>query len=181
MRGAVRGIQASPRRNLSRPAFVFSALGLIVFLVTSCATSGFRQSAAVNLELRFYAWDSVCITKPDTRENGFMPLLNATEIPQQIERLNPARDLAVVVVGYSYDDQQVREIGAQWYHRLTTSGFQRVVILRGSDALPTAGLPIVFDSAITLVNDTRGLRHPHAATPSAARADVAHPSIAAIQ
>jgi hypothetical protein len=162
-------------------AFAVGSLLLITLLATSCATSGFKQSAAVNLELRFNTWDAVCITRPDTRQAGFIPLFTAAEVPEQIERLNPARGLAVVVVGYSYDQQQVQDIGTRWYQQLATLGFQRVVALRGSDQLPIAGLPIVYDSAISSGHDPRGLPQPYAATPAAARADAAYSPVAAIR
>jgi hypothetical protein len=157
------------------------ALLLITLLATSCATSGFKQTAAVGLELRFYRWDSVCIAKPDTRENGFATLLDTTEVLQQIERLKPARDLAAVVVGYGYDDQQVRDIGAQWYQHLANSGFQRVVVLRGSDQLPTAGLPIIYDSAIAATVDPRGPNPPQAAPTATTRSVGLPSSVAAVR
>lgn len=163
-----------------RHAFVVGSL-LLTLLATSCVTRGFKQSAAVDLELRFYTWEAVCIAKPDTRENGFIPLFTGAEVSSEIERLNPARGLAVVVVGYSYDQRQVHDIGTRWYHQLATLGFQRVVGLRGSDQLPIAGLPIVYDSAISSGHDPRGLPQPYTATPPATRADAAHSPIAAIR
>jgi hypothetical protein len=165
---------------LLRRAFAVGSL-LLALLATSCATSGFKHSAAVTLELRFNTWDAVCISRPDTRENGFIPLFTAAEVPQQIERLNPVRGLAVVVVGYSYDQHQAWNIGAQWYQQLATLGFQRVVALRGSDELSIGGLPILYDSAISSGHDPRGFPPPYTATPPAARADAAHSPIAAIR
>jgi hypothetical protein len=177
----VRGIQESPRLISLRRAIHFVALSLIAVCATSCVTTGFKQSAAVALELRFDTWAAVCITKPDTRENGFIPVLTGAETLQEIKRLNVPHGLAAVVVGYNYDEQQAFNIAAEWHKQLAELGFQRVVVLRGTDKRPIAGLPIVYDSAISSVNDTRGLLNPHAAASPTARADVAHPSIAAVR
>ncbi len=151
-----------------------------VILLVSCATKSSRSAAAADVELRFFRWDSVCIAKPVTRANGFAEVLDAAEVIAQIERSTLGRGVAAVVVGFSYDEQQTRDIGAEWYRRLAPLGFQRVIVFRGTEQWPIAKLPIVYDSAISSVNDTRGLR-PNAATPSAPRADAAHPSIAAIR
>lgn len=180
-KNGVRGIQESPRLISLRCAIHFVALSLIAVFATSCATTGFKQSAAVALELRFDTWAAVCITKPDTRENGFLPVLTGAETLQEIKRLDVPHGLAAIVVGYNYDDKQVFDIATEWHKRLAELGFQRVVVLRGTDARPIAGLPIVYDSAISSVNDTRGLLHPHAAASPTTRADVAHPSIAAVR
>jgi len=158
-----------------------SSLVLTAVIATSCVTSGFNQAAAVNLELRFYRWDAVCITKPDTRENGFLPVLDSAEIPLQVEKLVASRNLAAIVIGNSYDAKQVLTIASRWHKRLAALGFRRVVVLRGTDTMRIAGLPILFDSAISSVNDAPDSDHPHAAAPAAPRADAAYPSIAAIR
>lgn len=150
-------------------------------LMVSCATNHSKQAAAVDVELRFYRWDSVCIARPDTRENGFAQLYDATEVLAKIQSANVGRRVAAVVVGFSYDKQQTCDIGAEWHARLAPLGFQRVLVFRGSEQWPIAKLPIVYDSAISSGHDTRKYSDADAQTPSAPRADVAHPSIAAIR
>lgn len=171
----------SPRPFVKRGAVRFGALLAATLGVASCATNSSRQAAAVDVELRFYRWDSICIAKPDTRENGFAQIYDSAEVLEKLQRLNPGRHVAAVVVGYSYDEQQTRDIGAQWFRRLAPAGFQRVLVFRGSDQWPIARLPIVYDSGISSGNDTRKLSAADAQTPSAPRADAAHPSIAAIR
>jgi hypothetical protein len=166
-------------KNLRR-TFSVSALLLTTLMVTSCATTSFKQ-AEVDLELHFYRWDSVCIAKPETRDNGFSILFAADEVSQQLNRMNIGRKLAAIVVGISYDEQQVRDIGRQWHERLAQQGFQRVVVLRGSDRWPIAKLPIVYDSAISFGHDTRDRSEQYAAAPTAARTDAAHSPGATIQ
>ena len=59
--------------------------------MVSCATNHSKQAAAVDVELRFYRWDSVCIARPDTRENGFAQLYDATEVLAKIQSANVGR------------------------------------------------------------------------------------------
>lgn len=152
-----------------------------VLLIASCATQSSKQAAAVDVELRFYRWDSVYIAKPMVRENGFATVFNADEALSHLQQSDTSRGVAAVVVGVTYDAQQTRDIGAQWFAKLRPLGFQRVIVFRGSDHWPIAKLPIVYDSAISSGHDTRKLSDADAKTPSAPRADAAHPSIAAIQ
>ena len=123
------------------------ALGLLALLVTSCAITGFKETASVSLELRFYRWDSICMMKPDTKENGFSPVLNVDEVTQEITQRNVPRDLAVVVVGTGYNEMQSGKIAAEWHKRLGAQGFRRVVVLRGNDGMKTSGLPIIAEFA----------------------------------
>lgn len=152
-----------------------------ILLIASCASQGSKQAAAVDVELRFYRWDSIYIAKPEVRENGFATVFETSEALTQLQQLNTGRAVAAVVVGLSYDTQQTRDIGAQWFAKLSPLGFQRVIVFRGSEHWPIAKLPIVYDSAISSGHDTRKFSDADAKTPSAPRADAAHPSIAAIQ
>ncbi|MGC3960935.1 MAG: hypothetical protein QM813_24265 [Verrucomicrobiota bacterium] len=152
-----------------------------VLLIASCATQSSKHAAAADVELRFYRWDSIYIAKPVVRENGFATVFDTSGALAHLQQLTTGRDVAAVVVGLNYDTQQTRDIGAQWFAKLAPLGFQRVIVFRGTEQWPIAKLPIVYDSAISSVNDTRGLSRPNAQAPSAPRADAAHPSIAAIR
>lgn len=157
-------------------------MAVIAMMGTSCATINFKPVATVDLELRFNTWESVCITKPDTRENGFIPVLTGPETLQAIQHLEISRRFAAIVVGNSYDAAQARNIGAQWFQQLAVLGFERVIVLRGSDAFPIARLPIVYDSAISSGDDKKSRRrYSHAPTSSAARTDAAHSSIVTVR
>ena len=135
-------------------AFVF--LPILALLATSCATTGFKEAKATDLEIRFNTWDSITITKPDTREGGFLPVLQLSELGDEIAKRVISRELAVVVVVNNYDESQAASIGAKMKGHLAAHGFKRVVALRGSDVVPIAGLPVAFDSAIQLANGQNG-------------------------
>lgn len=149
-----------------RRLVVVIALSVVVWLTSSCATRGFKEAAAVNLELRFYRWDSVCITKPDTRKDGFIPVLNAAEVSQEINQLNVPRDLATVVVGSCYYDWQAAEIATEWNKRLTAQGFRRVVVLRGGEGAKLNGLPIIADFASFTLDEGPRLARTEVAIPA---------------
>jgi len=141
----MRGFFLLPKLILIRRCICFVSLFILALLTSSCATGGFKDAAAVNLELRFYRWDSVCITKPDTRKGGFIPVLDVAEVIHEISRLKVSRDLATVVIGSCYHDWQAAEIAAEWNKRLTAQGFRRVVALRGGERAKLNGLPIIAD------------------------------------
>jgi hypothetical protein len=128
----------------------------IALFVGGCATTGFKEAKATDLEIRFNTWDSITITKPDTREAGFLPVLQLSELGDEIAKRQIGRELAVVVVVNNYDETQAANIGARMKGHLAAHGFKRVVALRGSDTMPIAGLPVAFDSAIQLANGQTG-------------------------
>ena len=135
-------------------------------LACSCAITGFKEAAAVSLELRFYRWDSVCIAKPDTRESGFIPVFNAAEAVHEIKQRNVPRELAVVVVGTGYTETQSAQIAAEWNKRLGAEGFRRVVVLRGNDGMKISGMPIIADFASISRDDKVSLVRTVAANPA---------------
>ena len=152
MRGITSLINRMPCARII--AFVF--LPILALLATSCATTGFKEAKATDLEIRFNTWDSITITKPDTREGGFLPVLQLSELGDEIAKRVISHELAVVVVVNNYDESQAASIGAKMKGHLAAHGFKRVVALRGSDVVPIAGLPVAFDSAIQLANGQNG-------------------------
>lgn len=150
------------RRMLGLVAF--AALALVL---SSCAVGGFKEASAVNLELRFYRWDSVCIAKPDTRENGFIPVLNAGEVALEIEKLKVPRGLATVVIGTGYSEVQAARIASEWNKRLGAQGFRRVVALRGNDGMKINEMSVIADFAVAARDEGNRL----------ALTDVPHPNL----
>lgn len=162
---------------------VFITLLILAFFVTSCATTSggkrFNESASVNLELRFFRWDSIYMTRPDTRQNGFLPLLSARQVAEEVRRRNLQRNLAVVVVGYTYDAGQTEVLSGQWKKFLAAQGFKRVVLLRAGGGKTIDGLPIIQDLAINAADAPNSYDDAIALIPSAVGADAANPPIAA--
>lgn len=149
----MRGITSLLNRIPHTGIITISVLSVLTLLATSCATnSGFKEAKATDLEIRFNTWDSITISKPDTREAGFIPVLQLSELGDEIAKLGIGRELAVVVVVRNYDDAQAASIGAKMKGHLAAHGFKRVVAVRGNEVVPIAGLPVAFDSAIQLAN-----------------------------
>ena len=161
-------------------------LALLAVFLGGCASNQsarlkrFNESAAVNVELRFFRWDSIYMTRPDTRENGFLPLMNATQVATEIRKRNLKRNLAVVVVGYSYDEPQTAAIAEQWQKYLAAQNFKRVVVLRAGGGNSIDGLPIIRDLAINPGDAPKAFDPAKLATlPAAIGTDAANPPIAA--
>lgn len=179
---------------MSKPRVVWLLLStLLPWLATSCANTGarwgegyghFHEAAATDMVLRFYRWDSIYMTKPQTRENGFLPILSRDDIARQVQRHNIARNLAVVVVGFTYSIDPGSPLVRDWKAILGEQGFRRVVFLRasGNDLDRIDGLPILLDTAIALGHDTTGqYARTVAPVPPPAGAHVAHPSSPAVR
>ena len=114
---------------------------------------------------------------PDTRENGFLPLLDRAGVARELSRPGLGRNLAVVVVGHLYTPDQEAQMFHDWTALLTGPGFQRLIFLRAGSNSNIDGLIIVRESAIAQANDERRkVVATFAALPAATRADVANSS-----
>ena len=132
-------------------------VGGLCLLVVSCAhvsetttstPQRFRDGDTADLVLRFYSWDSIYVMRPDSREDGFLPLFSRASISQQLDRPDIKRDLVVVVLGYLYSRDQQADILRDWKSLLDERGFRRVVFLRGTGHKTIDGLPVLRDTAV---------------------------------
>ncbi|MCX8089424.1 MAG: hypothetical protein N3I86_00590 [Verrucomicrobiae bacterium] len=125
--------------------------------LTSCSltppeagTTGarFYEGDKANLVIRFYSWNSIQITRPNTREAGFLPLFDREGAVKRLDQLQIGRDLAVVVLGSMFSRAQEQEIIQQWHQILDPRGFRRLVLLRAGFRDDINGLRIVYDSGM---------------------------------
>lgn len=107
----------------------------------------FRDDPSVNVVLHFYRWDTIQMTRPDTREGGFLPVITRTEIAQQLQQRVPQRNTAVVVIGHSYSAPQLAAIANEWKQLLADEGFQRLTLLRGTSKR-IDGLPVFQETSL---------------------------------
>ena len=138
--------------------------------------------------LRFFTWDSIYMTKPDPRSDGFLPLYARDDIGREVKRRNINRNTAVVVMSLFYHDPvQVTQLSRAWTNYLNQQGFRRVVILHAGPGPDIDGLPVLNDSTIAGVhvaainNEQPKVASVHAAVPATAGAAVANPSGAAVR
>jgi len=165
--------------------FQWTLLASAVGLVTSCtsltpeATTSlgrFREASSADLVLRFYSWNSIQMTRPDTRESGFLPLMNREGVQHQLGRPDLEFDLAVVVVGFMFSMAQESALFQDWNMLLRERGFRRVVLVRAGFKDEIDGLPVLYDSAMAATHDDQiRLAATVAAVPATARANVADP------
>ncbi len=153
-------------------------------LLTGCATTGsplgsgkrFQDAAATDLVLRFNRWDTIHMVRPETREGGFMPILDRTGVEHELRTRAMGHNLAVVMIGFLHTLEQEAQLARDWTALLGGHGFRRVVLVRGGWNAEIDGLPIVHDSSIAAAYDrTVTVAAAFADHPAAARADVAHP------
>lgn len=165
--------------NLLRWLLLTLTAGLLVSCgsLTPEATSArgrFREGPSANLVLRFYSWDSIHMTRPDTREDGFLPLLNREAVARKLDRPDVGRDLAVVVMGFMFTTAQESALFHDWNALLSEHGFRRVVLLRANLKKGIDGLPVLYDSAMAAAyDDQRKFAATFAALPSPVGANAA--------
>lgn len=134
---------------------------VLLALGAGCSTSSrwqssrfFHDDETVSLVLHFYRWDSIYMTRPDTRQAGFLPVLNRDQIARELRHRAMRRHTAVVVVGFVHSDMQLTNLAQDWKKLLSEQGFRRVVLLRGGGGKRIDGLPVIEDSAISSGHDT---------------------------
>jgi hypothetical protein len=138
--------------------------------------------------LRFFKWDAIYMTKPDTRDGGFLPLYVRDDIGREVKRRNISRNMAVVVVSRFYREQsQVEQLSRELTACLNGQGFRRVVVLHAGPGDDIDGLPVLSDSTIAGVN-LAGINDQqpkavstNAALPAAVGANAANPSGSAVR
>jgi hypothetical protein len=164
------------RRCIARLLCCPTLLALVAGFLTSCAApvtrttdagSHFREAASVDAAFQFSRWDTIYMTRPDTRENGFYPIYTREDIAAQIASRTAGRNLAVVVMGYVFSDEIQQEIIHEWTSLLFAQGFKRVVMLRSDNTMHIQGLLIVADSASGNAHDAPALATTAAAIPPA--------------
>jgi hypothetical protein len=171
--------------------FRWLLLASVTGLLASCSSMSpnaktsrarFHEGDSANLVLHFYSWDTIHMTRPDSRENGFLPLLDREGIARKIERRDLQRDLAVVVMGFMFTKDQESALFQDWRTLLGEHGFRRVVMLRASLKKEIDGLPVLYDSATTAAYDNQSkVAATFAALPASAGANVADSSGSAVR
>ena len=134
-------------------AVILSLFGLLLSgcgtLPTQSVYTGprFHEAAQVNVVLQFLRWDSILITQPEFREDGFLRLFNREDLSPTLARSRVGHDLAVVIIGPTYQDEPLFQAINDWKALLNGCGFKRVVCLRAAGDNKIDGLPIIDDTS----------------------------------
>lgn len=134
---------------------MLSVLGL---LISGCASTHpatqarrqFREARSANVVLQFSSWEYTFLLQPRYDENGFLLQVPRDKVGQVFQRLNvQKRDLAVVVIGWSYTPEQMKQLVADWKTILGGCGFQRLVVIKSNGSKQINGSWIIDDSNLS--------------------------------
>jgi hypothetical protein len=112
----------------------------------------FHEASKVNVVLQFSSWDYTFLVQPRYHENGFLRQVRRESIGQVFDQFQVRRDLAVVVVGWNYDAEQMNRLMGEWKSILGRCGFRRVVFLRSTVDNELNGSLIVDDSTLSFAS-----------------------------
>lgn len=139
------------------------SLSFVVFM-SSCASSQkmeltlygtekdagprFAEEGSVNAVLQFSSWDYTFLTRPQYTEGGYLQQIHRETINDVLNRMKVRRGTVAVVVGWTYNGDDLKKLVADWKGILGGCGFQRVVILRAQMSTALNGSVIVDDSIL---------------------------------
>ena len=128
-----------------------AAAALAALLLSSCASAPsqsharFHDQADCDAIVLFSSWDLITISKPDTRENGFLPLYHFAEAQKVLARPDYPHHLAVVICGALRSDSQEADLRKKWTDLFTELGYQRAVFLEAGSRGQVNGLAVIED------------------------------------
>ena len=135
-------------------------LGLICLLLQGCATSQgssranrrFNEGSSANAVLQFSTWDYIFLVKPAYQENGFLQQVNRDNLRQVLDRCEVQRNLAVVVIGWTYEGEDLYDLVGELRKVLGGCGFQRAVFVRANAQRKLDGSIVIDDSELPIIS-----------------------------
>ncbi len=108
----------------------------------------FNDEGSVNAVLQFSSWDYTFLVRPQYTESGYLQQVHRETLKNVFDRMNVRRGTAAVVVGWTYNGDDLKKLVTDWKGILAGCGFQRVVILRAQMSSTLNGSVIVDDSIL---------------------------------
>jgi len=135
-----------------------AVLPILCLSLAGCATHQhvgqnnprFHDQSRVNAVLRFSSWDYTFLVKPHYAENGFLQQVRRENIGQVFDQMQVRRGTAVVMVGWTYQDETLDRVVTEWKRILSGCGFERVVLLRADNENQLNGSIIIDDSTLPI-------------------------------
>jgi len=127
-------------------------LSIVCLILSSCQSSQpdnrprFHEEASADVVLQFSRWDYIFMIRHDYREDGFQYQLNRETLGQAFDRMQVQRGMAVVMIGWLYDENQMAGLVAEWNLILKSHGFRRVVCVHPTGDKMIDGAVIIDDS-----------------------------------
>ncbi len=119
----------------------------------------FTEEGSVNAVLQFSSWDYTFLVRPQYTESGYLQQIHRETLNGVLDRMNVRRGTAVVVVGWTYNGDDLKKLVTDWKGILDGCGFQRVVVLRAQMGNKLNGSVIVDDSLLhvgSVASSSRG-------------------------
>jgi hypothetical protein len=113
-------------------------------------TRRFHQASRASVVLQFSSWDYTFLVQPRYDDHGFLQPVRRDNIGGIFEQLKVRHDLAVVVVGWTYDERELTPLMAEWKSILAGCGFRRVVFLRSNAYNLLNGSIVIDDSNLSV-------------------------------
>ena len=146
-------------KNLN--GLVLALAGSLV-LLTGCvvdqhAMSGrkFHEEDAADLIIRYSSDNTIFRLKPDAHDGPFYRIFSRQELCDLDAQRVGARNLAVVVMGYSPFVEVERQIKQGWVDNLTRLNYRHVVFLRATEKYKVNGLRVVDEVDLSAPRSTR--------------------------
>ena len=133
-------------------------LPLVGVLLSGCASTQssthasrrFHEAKAANVVLQFSSWEYTFLLQPRYDDNGFLLQVPRGKVGEVLKQMNvQQRDLAVVVVGWNYDPDQLHKLVADWKTILGGCGFHRVVVLKSAGGKELNGALVIDDENLS--------------------------------
>lgn len=140
--------------------FVFGKAVLLlsfVVSVSSCSTTPapvvdniphFHDDGSVNAVLQFSSWDYTFLIRPQYLQGGYLQQVRRDNIGNALDQLHVRRGTAVVIIGWTYNGDELNKLVADWKNILGGCGFQRVVAVRAQWGTKIDGSVIIDDSTL---------------------------------
>jgi hypothetical protein len=144
----------------TRIALTSCLLAVAALILCGCAATQtgvarpkrFHEASHTDVVLQFSSWEYTFLVRPRWEDNGFLRQVHRESINQVFEQLNVHRDLAVVVIGWNFANQDMERLVAEWKTVLGGCGFRRVVFLRTNAYNELNGSSIIDDSTLSLAS-----------------------------
>ena len=127
-------------------------LSVVCLILSGCQSSPpdnrprFHEEASADVVLQFTRWDYIFMIRPDYREDGFQCQMNRDTLGQAFDRMQVRRGMAVVMIGWLYDEKQLAGLVVEWNSILKSHGFRRIVCVHPTGDKMIDGALIIDDS-----------------------------------
>jgi hypothetical protein len=131
-----------------------------VLFCAGCATSPstatparhFHEASRVNVVLQFSSWEYTFMVQPRYDENGFLRSVRREELGRILDEFHAPREMAVVVIGWTYGPKEINGLVDEWKTVLGGCGFRRAVFVRPNVHDKLNGSLIIDDSILSFAS-----------------------------